>query len=127
MGAADDVGAAGDDGANDEVPIAVDCVDAICDNGVSVFCCKVEKRREKKIEIYTFLWFSLLWNLFYFFGFRKILRFFIPIRLRLMNWHVAIAPFCITVCTPCSARAPKIPQQNVRMHASMQRSPPYAV
>lgn len=55
MGAADDVGAAGDDGANEEVPTAVDCVDAICDNGVSVFCCKVEKRRKKKIEIYFFM------------------------------------------------------------------------
>lgn len=49
MGAGDDVGAAGDDGASEEVPIAVDGVDAICDNGVSVFCCKVEKRRKKQL------------------------------------------------------------------------------
>lgn len=35
-----------DDVANDDVPIAVDCVDAICDNGVSVFC---EMKKEKKM------------------------------------------------------------------------------
>lgn len=47
-GAADDVGTADDVGANDDVPTAVDCVDAICDNGVSVFC-ETKENRERRM------------------------------------------------------------------------------
>lgn len=59
-GAADDVGADGVDGANEDVPVAVDCVDAICDNGVSVFCKNEQKEEKKLIKLYLFaVWLDL--------------------------------------------------------------------
>lgn len=47
----DDDDAAAEDGTTDDVPTTVDCVDAICDNGVSVFCKRNGIKQKKIVKI----------------------------------------------------------------------------